>query len=50
MMQLTLNVPDDIYEKLRVGMNFGGFFTISFKDIEQLGIDFVDIKHLDDVE
>jgi hypothetical protein len=50
MMQMVLNIPDDVYEKMRVGMKVGGFFTVSFKDIENFGIDIVDVKYMEDVK
>jgi hypothetical protein len=50
MMQMVLNVPDPLYEKLRFGMTFGGFVKISFQDLEKLGIDIVDVKYMEDIK
>jgi hypothetical protein len=47
MMQMVLNVPDDVYEKMRTGMSIG-FFKFSFKDFETFGIDIVDVKYMED--
>jgi hypothetical protein len=48
MIHLTLEMPDEIYEKFKTGFRVGGLFEFSFDDLAQYGISIVDYKHCED--